>query len=168
MCGEQEAPAPSPYLRIGSPPRVRGTVSFEMAAAHVGGITPACAGNRLRTNFIRLPKRDHPRVCGEQQPEGAVPARGQGSPPRVRGTVDDLRLGGGKAGITPACAGNSWRQSCSWCCSKDHPRVCGEQRNLLRSFPFVRGSPPRVRGTVVQTTLYKIEQRITPACAGNS
>ena len=106
-------------------------------------------------------------MCGEQ-PWSLGTALGMlGSPPRVRGTEDLRRQGGGHRGITPACAGNSKLYHQCNRNSRDHPRVCGEQRNLLRSFPFVRGSPPRVRGTEPVPTLAEKITRITPACAGN-
>ena len=46
--------------------------------------------------------------------------------------------------------------------------MCGEQAlgSSARSPP--RGSPPRVRGTVIQLFLVPCRVRITPACAGNS
>ena len=86
VCGEQcFAVIPGP-VRIGSPPRVRGTAlprrhySFELR------ITPACAGNSsgaiCRRNFYR----DHPRVCGEQAVAVPFSREPPGSPPRVRGT----------------------------------------------------------------------------------
>ncbi len=52
---------------------------------------------------------NHPRVCGEQL---APTIDGQfldGSPPRVRGTVEALRGRPVPRRITPACAGNSAR-----------------------------------------------------------
>ena len=46
VCGEQLGGAiPRPYF-LGSPPRVRGTVHKIPIKAYLGGITPACAGNR--------------------------------------------------------------------------------------------------------------------------
>ena len=52
--------------------------------------------------------------------------------------------------------------------SKDHPRVCGEQGQIVVTGGHLLGSPPRVRGTGF--TIYTQHQtiRITPACAGNS
>ncbi len=93
---------------------------------HAGGITPACAGNRRITMCVWPPKRDHPRVCGEQPGLIVLPRYGLGSPPRVRGTGfsishETILIGspprvrgtGGESfeihsyeGITPACAGN--------------------------------------------------------------
>ena len=50
----------------------------------------------------------------------------------------------------------------------DHPRVCGEQFGAVADMPRARGSPPRVRGTVVEFVLGDPNPGITPACAGNS
>ena len=70
--------------------------------------------------------------------------------------------------ITPACAGN--RYSCLFIktFSRDHPRVCGEQPNYPLAPNPVKGSPPRVRGTVLCILRSDFRERITPACAGNS
>ena len=70
-------------------------------------ITPACAGNRLYGVDVALWRRDHPRVCGEQQYLNQKDQQEVGSPPRVRGTGHHGRKAGGQG--------------------RDHPRVCGEQ-----------------------------------------
>ena len=128
-------------------------------------------------------------MCGEQLSEAELKHYDAGSPPRVRGTVFkkifDFRL----TRITPACAGNSSKELFTLHVYKDHPRVCGEQARAMRerssatgSPPRVRGtagfdgrikgrtdgSPPRVRGPVFQSGPRRAEDRITPACAGNS
>ena len=56
-------------------------------------------------------KRDHPRVCGEQDMEKHVAIVQGGSPPRVRGTelIDVEPLGIQR--ITPACAGNRLKKA---------------------------------------------------------
>ena len=72
-----------------------------------------------------------------------------------------------EGGITPARAGNSWmflkRIIRRW----DHPRACGEQIDLCYARVFLKGSPPRVRGTAFSFSLLAIDTRITPARAGN-
>ena len=69
-------------------------------------ITPACAGNSCYFIIILEHSRDHPRVCGEQCILGPRLHRYDGSPPRVRGTVDFFLVIMRGSGITPACAGN--------------------------------------------------------------
>ena len=50
---------------------------------------------------------------------------------------------------------------------RDHPRVCGEQPKAEDSEAYKKGSPPRVRGTVQHCFESQVDDRITPACAGN-
>ena len=50
---------------------------------------------------------------------------------------------------------------------EDHPRMCGEQNQLLMDQVPIPGSPPRVRGTVHLCARSRRRSRITPACAGN-
>ena len=88
-------------------------------------------------------------MCGEQvtsQDSGKYMA---GSPPRVRGTAVWLTGFISFIRITPACAGNSVTVCDCQGLEEDHPRVCGEQRGISMLMGSGRGSPPRVRGTVV-------------------
>ena len=86
VCGEQVSSAACWHSRLGSPPRVRGTVSVLPSGKKCGRITPACAGNRHICSTFPLIIWDHPRVCGEQ-PDARLCRRDHyGSPPRVRGT----------------------------------------------------------------------------------
>ena len=72
------------------------------------------------------------------------------------------------AGITPAYAGKSaWRGlPCIW--HGDHPRVCGEKTSRNCQFASRMGSPPRMRGKVVECDLNRSQGGITPAYAGKS
>ena len=70
-------------------------------------------------------------------------------------------------GITPACAGNSDSFRHFPLNGKDHPRVCGEQSHIAKMQKILAGSPPRVRGTVLDNGRIGYKERITPACAGN-
>ena len=106
-------------------------------------------------------------MCGEQAAWRSRPTLVEGSPPRVRGTAPLPFRRGLRAGITPACAGNSHLKFLLFFRNKDHPRVCGEQVFLLSSFGFYKGSPPRVRGTGKPAARNLWAARITPACAGN-
>ena len=50
---------------MGSPPHVRG-IGFCFVFYRVShGITPACAGNRVRAPDVVAVTGDHPRMCGE-------------------------------------------------------------------------------------------------------
>ena len=70
--------------------------------------------------------------------------------------------------ITPAYAGKSPYPRSLLSSLQDHPRVCGEK--LRNSAFFIRelGSPPRMRGKVLFTTIFCAFRGITPAYAGKS
>ena len=68
-------------------------------------ITPACAGKRSVLIAFQPPVQDHPRVCGEKDALSDVMQAHRGSPPRVRGKVNDLTGDADALRITPACAG---------------------------------------------------------------
>ena len=48
VCGEKHRPLPDISVLSGSPPRVRGKVSVNTDTDYIAGITPACAGKRLK------------------------------------------------------------------------------------------------------------------------
>ena len=91
-----------------------------------------------------------------------------GSPPRVRGKAPAQLHEKLKGGITPACAGKSAAKQTSTVRCGDHPRVCGEKTSCLCRRLWRAGSPPRVRGKVLQLICTIDDLGITPACAGKS
>ncbi len=168
VCGEHQQRADDPAGGGGSPPRVRGTPFSGWHFVRHPRITPACAGNTPATSLASDLDLDHPRVCGEHTVEPVDVLAAGGSPPRVRGTlvpgvgdVDVVR-------ITPACAGNTAVaiQESRRC--QDHPRVCGEHFAIEVGVGWCAGSPPRVRGTLLDCFAGSGSTRITPACAGNT
>ena len=71
-------------------------------------------------------------------------------------------------GITPAYAGKRLHSEIYGRKYKDHPRLCGEKRQLvLVLFPRL-GSPPPMRGKVSHSANSGFPVRITPAYAGKS
>ena len=68
--------------------------------------------------------------------------------------------------ITPAYAGKSCASHFVKCSQRDHPRLCGEKGSNGCSFPVLIGSPPPMRGKVIDTLSGKFVIRITPAYAG--
>ena len=147
---------------------MRGKAYDRKQLGNSAGITPACAGKSLCGRCTRRGSRDHPRVCGEKVIAVGKKKSGWGSPPRVRGKVDDAETGDLVHRITPACAGKRVTPSLFLVLHRDHPRVCGEKE--ARGWPKeqVWGSPPRVRGKVLIRPETRFGFRITPACAGKS
>ena len=106
-------------------------------------------------------------MCGEQLQSYSSLPTSQGSPPRVRGTADELCGEKWPVGITPACAGNRIEGVEKLVVGWDHPRVCGEQFLVFWYSNHKIGSPPRVRGTAIARRGSGKSLGITPACAGN-
>ena len=149
VCGEKNSIFCPVFSVTGSPPRVRGKDATELADHEDRRITPACAGKRGST----MPKVsrlwDHPRVCGEKPVYGGHFCPVLGSPPRVRGKVEDGQKGLDRLRITPACAGKRQLILEISFLNRDHPRVCGEKPKCSFPVECLLGSPPRVRGKVV-------------------
>ncbi len=146
---------------------MRGTDRGGWRRKHYRRITPARAGNRKGQQQLAGACWDHPRACGEQPAPSRSLPHPSGSPPRVRGTERKPPPFFAASGITPARAGNRKPRRCMRTGNLDHPRACGEQSTGLVFGWFVRGSPPRVRGTAPRARPMGQREGITPARAGN-
>ena len=153
---------------VGSPPRMRGKARTLRTGRRSRGITPAYAGKSTGGTHAHKCARDHPRVCGEKRQLRRCPFRFRGSPPRMRGKAGRSFAVCCSAGITPAYAGKSVISGSLWLSSRDHPRVCGEKWVPVVSSVSVQGSPPRMRGKVMQQCVARKVVGITPAYAGKS
>ncbi len=132
------------------------------------GITPACAGRTGRPCKSLMPRRDHPRVRGENTAGmGGWPST-PGSPPRARGEPPAPCSRPPGRRITPACAGRTPQSSRRTDQAPDHPRVRGENIRRQTTSTAYPGSPPRARGEHPATPPSSPAERITPACAGRT
>ena len=154
--------------RTGSPPRMRGKVCTYSATEHGYGITPAYAGKRRLCVVAAHLGRDHPRVCGEKCAPTAQQNTATGSPPRMRGKAGQIQSQTPELGITPAYAGKSLRLCILSRLLQDHPRVCGEKKNVRLTKNSLAGSPPRMRGKDEGVGSVGGQLGITPAYAGKS
>ena len=166
VCGEKGSSLHTTSVSPGSPPRVRGKEKKGFGGFVNTRITPACAGKSRSRKSKGIISKDHPRVCGEKVKTQSDFCGMVGSPPRVRGKVENRIYLTDPLGITPACAGKSEVGEQSGQTTPDHPRVCGEKSHCSISSLSVTGSPPRVRGKGVPSTTPRTPPRITPACAG--
>ena len=147
---------------------MRGKPSQRNPASLLDGITPACAGKTTSPSPPSPPRRDHPRVCGENC-STLTPIRAiLGSPPRVRGKPNSTAEILNSPGITPACAGKTFMIFAKSISTRDHPRVCGENVNSEGERMSRAGSPPRVRGKPSPFRRSTPDHGITPACAGKT
>ena len=105
-------------------------------------------------------------MCGEKGLPTLRYSPQSGSPPHVRGKEQQLTNAADQVRITPAYAGKSTPTAGRFGQCRDHPRTCGEkgQRPLHGRYPL--GSPPHMRGKVLQNGVLAFEFGITPACAG--
>ena len=107
MCGEHhKTPAPL-VCNQGSSPHVRGAPFVGMKKPPSSGIIPACAGSTSLSPCRTLPRRDHPRMCGEHTAANMDANKNAGSSPHVRGAQYDSATGNLYYGIIPACAGST-------------------------------------------------------------
>ena len=86
----------------------------------------------------------------------------------MRGKAADQRPNVARAGITPAHAGKSWTRPAGFCVREDHPRPCGEKKQVALHHRRAQGSPPPMRGKVRNVPRRYQHRRITPAHAGKS
>ena len=93
---------------------------------------------------------------------------GMGSSPRMRGTRGRHHPHGQQTGIIPAYAGNTNPRQLKRFSARDHPRVCGEHVVILSCRNYLRGSSPRMRGTLQSALFVCTAQGIIPAYAGNT
>ena len=87
---------------------MRGTPAIRIFYRRSSGIIPAYAGNTSRRNRSMANLGDHPRVCGEHHLVYSCAEYGQGSSPRMRGTLLTANDNDRRHGIIPAYAGNTF------------------------------------------------------------
>ena len=130
MCGEKALAGFDNAMPTGSPPHVRGKGCDFPGCVGAQGITPACAGKRFGFQYIKDFMGDHPRMCGEKEFWPSPPTGSTGSPPHVRGKAFARAALIVSSGITPACAGKSCFLLSFVHIYEDHPRMCGEKKDI--------------------------------------
>ena len=152
----------------GSSPRMRGTLALRGGLCKLFGIIPAYAGNTTVWMDTAAGFWDHPRVCGEHSWRPPMDLNFSGSSPRMRGTHQTHPVRHQHRGIIPAYAGNTNARIRFARKNWDHPRVCGEHAMKLIFSSWVRGSSPRMRGTLSLFESALPMAGIIPAYAGNT
>ena len=88
---------------------MRGKADSSAQAEESSRITPAYAGKSFHDFLQKCQKWDHPRLCGEKQDGVRHPFQTGGSPPPMRGKVEEFIMKKIDVRITPAYAGKSFR-----------------------------------------------------------
>jgi len=155
-------------MACGSSPRARGTLL--QLAVEVGDarVIPACAGNTGSAPRPRPASTGHPRVRGEHVAISINLRSRAGSSPRARGTLLPPTRHQVGDRVIPACAGNTAIRIVVTAMPPGHPRVRGEHLDCLIVDHIHDGSSPRARGTLDELLAFIVEDRVIPACAGNT
>ena len=116
---------------------MRGSRRITSREAREVGIIPAHAGLTVPVGGLGTTNGDHPRACGAHDLLDRADFAGQGSSPRMRGSLRLLQGCHSLQGIIPAHAGlTQIRLRCrrsSW----DHPRACGAHVRKLGGYERV-------------------------------
>ena len=168
VCGENTPRDYGQKIQIGSPPRMRGKREDVSNLRKETGITPAYAGKTCQILQRGGLRTDHPRVCGENLWIPRKAAGQAGSPPRMRGKRCRPLRPRIYRRITPAYAGKTLAKGNTYQPLQDHPRVCGENEDLVLTQRRIGGSPPRMRGKLQPSAATVQPARITPAYAGKT
>ena len=160
-----------PLTRVthaGSSPRVRGTPGVDCRGGDGDRFIPAGAGNTHQKSRRLCCRSVHPRGCGEHACPLCFHGSGDGSSPRVRGTLQRRSIDVSRTRFIPAGAGNTvaWQQP--WRNLTVHPRGCGEHALAKMGGHGIPGSSPRVRGTPEPCATWTRSGRFIPAGAGNT
>ena len=86
----------------------------------------------------------------------------------MRGKLHSSLTSSKRQRITPADAGKTAKIKILCCSHRDHPRGCGENRNVIEFENRLPGSPPRMRGKLYGVYFGSGGLRITPADAGKT
>ena len=145
---------------------MRGPPIVQPAGAGGCGITPACAGTTIMWFTKNVSDKDHPRLCGDHRASALILSCHPGSPPPVRGPLQQVLLIAFILRITPACAGTTRLDALRLHLKWDHPRLCGDHHRKRKLVDPLQGSPPPVRGPHNLSLVGGEQVGIPPACAG--
>ncbi len=167
-CGEQTPLDSSQSHGSGSSPRMRGTGRAGRGRDEKARFIPAHAGNSRKSSLMETLNPVHPRACGEQFTSPPSSRDKNGSSPRMRGTVGDVKRPPDRPRFIPAHAGNRPLPRAGYPQIPVHPRACGEQLPATARYDHGLGSSPRMRGTAGWDWHGWLALRFIPAHAGNS
>ena len=147
VCGELAGKEQIFVHRIGSSPRVWGTLLPYAPLVNFLRFIPTCVGNSVPKSMCPFPASVHPHVCGELGDRSIIPRSILGSSPRVWGTPQVTLIDAGEARFIPTCVGNSYSSRSPIRVISVHPHVCGELAIVSGFKSENLGSSPRVWGT---------------------
>ena len=168
VCGEHTAKALEELKKLGSSPRVWGTLQDLVDYAVRVRFIPTCVGNTAGSSAAHGRGSVHPHVCGEHGVYLVVSLGWYGSSPRVWGTRYRATVLGDRKRFIPTCVGNTRSGTESPGVRPVHPHVCGEHVAAVTVRVRVIGSSPRVWGTHQAGRGIPPGPRFIPTCVGNT
>ena len=166
--GENSSHALATSSASGSSPRGRGKRRRHRRRGGARGLIPAWAGKTAIVSLISKPASAHPRVGGENRLGVATRISKQGSSPRGRGKHELRYRLTPEDRLIPAWAGKTTRRRRPLLTGWAHPRVGGENRDIMREMPADHGSSPRGRGKPNRQAGRLPAGRLIPAWAGKT
>ena len=146
LCGEKLSIHTLEKKRSGSPPPMRGKAVCYGFGDDAERITPAYAGKSEFPPAFTNVSRDHPRLCGEKLARPDRDTQKEGSPPPMRGKVQETADFTHVYRITPAYAGKRVIRSGFHKLFQDHPRLCGEKDTRITGGMKDEGITPAYAG----------------------
>ncbi len=150
-------------------PRMRGTPTDAGLDLRTPWDHPAYAGNTWNAPTCWANKRDHPRVCGEHFLVPSIGLTGEGSSPRMRGTLYRNQSAKRLPGIIPwRMRGTPIATATAVTSPGIIPRMRGTPQG--RQFGHVKNGdhPPRMRGTHDTLSLTTERRGIIPCVCGGT
>jgi len=152
----------------GSSPLARGGLLDATAPMQTVGLIPAGAGRTSTASRIASALRAHPRWRGADFEEPNPYTSFEGSSPLARGGLGGRGLQSSPAGLIPAGAGRTTRESRTGCPSGAHPRWRGADLTRASFGTSQPGSSPLARGGQVIVRADQPGRGLIPAGAGRT
>ena len=150
VCGERRVIIKAPLAKVGSSPRVWGTLKSVEDLSLCIRFIPTCVGNAGFTMTDPYEYPVHPHVCGERNGAKKSAMMISGSSPRVWGTLFVFARRRWYRRFIPTCVGNATSCPGATGLISVHPHVCGERSIFHQSKMPLVGSSPRVWGTQIR------------------
>ncbi len=167
-CGEHFPGTNRNTRPIGSSPRVWGTQRDRKSRLRKLRFIPTGVGNTEFNELIYSATKVHPHGCGEHGTVTGTFKEGDGSSPRVWGTLNfPWGFSHGNRFI-PTGVGNTILAPTHAATAAVHPHGCGEHGGKTRNNRDPGGSSPRVWGTQSRKRFLLVARRFIPTGVGNT
>ncbi len=167
-CGELYENPHLPPLRVGSSPRMWGTLLDGLRVRVPIRFIPTHVGNSASTSSSHSRISVHPHACGELGIRVPSAISITGSSPRMWGTPGTARSSPVSFRFIPTHVGNSERKTDLPVRISVHPHACGELLNFRPALLLLLGSSPRMWGTPPPPPQTPKKSRFIPTHVGNS